>query len=772
KPIAVDSFNTLRSALLETRPGQKIVLEVLPQKDIASLKEKTAAAFSSLKAKRVEVELQAAPVSILRPEGLVRSYSDYQNLRGIQGTVSMDDVSQRSALQVMKAPEKKKPLDKTDQTTPEESKDKPATTTTTKTETASTSDKPTDKKAGEKPASKDSAVAETKLIDSSPTTFVSAEEVIDLERHLADPERKLNSDPLSFMLTLGEYDEVGKLKWYPDVSKATHMSRVRSSVVGAELPEAQLRNGYWEYVQAESNENSAVFRKILLPYNLEVRKVYSLVKGTAPNAKGRKDRYAQEYHLTLRVEVVNLDKANAHKVSYLLDGPTGLPIEGAWYSSGRKTGPGWGLYGLRDLVLQMKGKPVQVVKCSDVANDLKTASDKVVLDYIGVDTQYFQCTMIPVRQDANKGWHEGYSPLRVGSRDKDLPDVTNVSFRLKSNAVQLEPAGQDGDRLSHEYQIFAGPKQQQLLNNYALGDTLVYGWFWFAAKPLAAILHFFHDYMVFNYGLAIIMLTILVRLILFPMSMKQVTSSIKMQELQPELAKLKERYQDNPQEMMRAQQALFREHGVSPMSGCLPLFIQLPIFIGLYKALSLDVNLYGAPLFFESFRWCSNLAAPDMLIDWSSFWNSWNCYGFNMGHGMLYLGPFFNLLPMLTIVLFLVQQKFMMPPVIGDDETAKQQRMMRRMMNFMMLFMGLMFFKIPSGLCVYFVCSSLWGILERQFHPKQPQPGQNQPTEAKPQTAQGSWFGATTEKKQEAPSSSSKKQKRNRRTRGESAPQE
>ncbi|MDD3587414.1 MAG: hypothetical protein PHQ75_09535, partial [Thermoguttaceae bacterium] len=435
-PIAIDSFNTLRTALLETRPGQKITLEYLPQKEVASLKEKTAAAFSSLKARRVELELQAAPVSILRPEGLVRSYNDYQNLRGLQGATPLDDASQRSSSQVMKTPEKKKPLVKPNQT-PEVSKAEPATTD-------KTSDKKADvvssEKSGEKSTPKEATAADSKSTSSdSSVTFVSAGEVIDLDRHLADPERKLNSDPLSFMLTLGEYDEVGKLKWYPDTSKTTHTSQVRSSVVGTELPETQLRDGYWEYLQSDSDENTAVFRKILLPYNLEIRKTYSLVKGAAPNAKGRKERYAHEYHLTLRVDVVNLDSANSHKVSYLLDGPTGLPIEGAWYSSGRKTGPGWGVYGLRDLVLQMKGKPVQVVKCSDVANDLKTASDKVVLDYIGVDTQYFQCTMIPVRQDAANGWHEGYSPLRVGSRDKDLPDVTNVSFRLKSNAAQLAP---------------------------------------------------------------------------------------------------------------------------------------------------------------------------------------------------------------------------------------------------------------------------------------------------------------------------------------------
>ena len=257
---------------------------------------------------------------------------------------------------------------------------------------------------------------------------------------------------------------------------------------------------------------------------------------------------------------------------------------------------------------------------------------------------------------------------------------------------------------------------------YDLSETLVYGWFWFVSIPLLWILHFFHDYLVFNYGIAIVMLTILVRLCLFPLSRKQVASSLKMQKLQPELTAMREKYKDKPQEMMMAQQALFKRHGVNPLSGCLPIFIQMPIFIGLYKALSLDVNLYGAPLFSRGVRWCSNLAAPDMAFDWSGFWNSIGWGGFNMpgqGFGAMFcLGPYLNVLPVITIALFLIQQKVLMPPVIGDDEQAQQQRMMRRMMNFMMIFMGFMFFKVPSGLCIYFIVSSLWGLLERKMLPK------------------------------------------------------
>ncbi len=159
----------------------------------------------------------------------------------------------------------------------------------------------------------------------------------------------------------------------------------------------------------------------------------------------------------------------------------------------------------------------------------------------------------------------------------------------------------------------------------------------------------------------------------------------------------------------KAQQELFRKHNYNPLGGCLVLFIQLPIFVGLYRSLQVDVELRDAPLFSHAIRWCSNLAAPDMLFDWSRFMPDW----FNSGSGMLGLGPYFNLLPLVTIGLFIVQQKMFMPPP-ADEQAAMQQKMM----NFMMIFMGILFYKVAAGLCIYFIASSLWGMAERKFLPK------------------------------------------------------
>jgi YidC/Oxa1 family membrane protein insertase len=246
-----------------------------------------------------------------------------------------------------------------------------------------------------------------------------------------------------------------------------------------------------------------------------------------------------------------------------------------------------------------------------------------------------------------------------------------------------------------------------LLAQYGLGELVYYGWFSVIARPLVQLLHLFH--VVLPYGLAIILLTVVVRGAMFPLSRKQALGAIKMQQIQPELKRIQEQYKNNAEAKMKAQQELFRKHNYHPASGCLVMLIQLPIFVALYRGLMVDVELRQAPLISESIRWCSNLAAPDMFFDWSGFMPAW----INNGQGIFGLGPYFNLLPILTIVLFIAQQKMFMPPP-ADDQAAMQQKIMK----YMMIFIGVLFFKVASGLCIYFIASSLWGLGERQFMPK------------------------------------------------------
>ena len=547
--------------------------------------------------------------------------------------------------------------------------------------------------------------------------------------------RRPNTDANSFLMTLAAYDSE-TLAWpvYHEGDRKTTVGR--NSALDQELPfytlgedgtlapsaEAGMRGGDWEYVAGESNESTAVFRKILPAHRLEARKIYRL-RALESADNNRKKQGSRDYGLNLTVQLRNLD-TEKHTVSYFLDGPTSLPVEGLWYSMGRKTGPGWGTYGLHDIVLKLGGNNFRVFRCTDIAlekSENSRPSDPVSINFIGVDSQYFEATMIPDARDGDTSLLE-YLPLRVGARLAGKETFTNTSFRLKSGEKELAPAGQPGDAVSESYTVFIGPKRPADLKSYGLGETLVYGWFWFVSKPLAWILEFFRNYMVFNYGLAIILLTVLVRLCMFPVSIKMVASSLRMQKLQPQVSALQAKYKDDAAALMKAQRELWKKNKVNPFGSCLPMFLQIPVFCGLYKVLNLDVNLYGAPLISEKVRWCSNLAAPDMLLNWSEFWNSHGWTSFNLGMGIFSLGPYLNFLPLLTVTLFLVQQAFLMPPVSGrTPEEVQQQKMMRFMMKVMMVMMGFMFFKVPCGLCIYFITSALWGILERRFLPKRDQ---------------------------------------------------
>ncbi len=515
-----------------------------------------------------------------------------------------------------------------------------------------------------------------------------------------------SSDQLSFLTTLQRVDDNRlDLPRSLGVSNSSLQGIIpRDKTLDIELSDVNLRKEPWEIVS--TSETEAVFRKTIPTWNLEFTKTYRLVsKEDQPTA-----RVGDGYELTLQLEVRNLD-TKEHTIAYQLDGPTGLPLEGGWYA--QKSGPGWGGYGIRDLVVQFTDSPAKTIANSQISTDqIKDPWVGAPLDYMGIDSRYFQCTLKPKGADPKEVWLSTAFPIRVGERNSAWPTLTDVSFRIIGKEQKLAAGNGPDSRLNQEFTLFVGPKRPAILAEYGLGETIAYGWFWFVAKPMLVVLHFFHG-LGLNYAMAIIALTICVRLCMFPLSRKQALGAIKMQAIQPELKAVADKYADDPQARMKAQNEVFKKHNYHPASGCLPIFIQLPIFIGLYKSLSIDVELYGASLISEGVRWCNDLSAPDMLIDWHKFWTSIGWPGFNTGHGMFCLGPYFNLLPMLTIALFLIQQAVMMPP-----PTDEQSRMQRTMMQYMMIFMGFLFFKVPSGLCVYFIASTLWGLAERRFIPK------------------------------------------------------
>lgn len=513
---------------------------------------------------------------------------------------------------------------------------------------------------------------------------------VTLARRPLEVVRPEGKDPLSFLLTLESIDDA-------IIDKDED-----------ELPGLTLRTGNWTVQRDPRKPDQVAFEWMLDEQHLKIVKSYSL----DPLPQNQQDDLnAPAYHLNLHVEIVNTGDG-AKTVAYRLDGPTGLPLEGWWYAYSSKIGHEWtNSPGVRDVVLgyvEEKFKYRQVMASRLAEDKPPPPYDKPSLMYAGVDAQYFASVLIP-KMDQQPVKFTEVVPIRVGPvpDDKYRKKLVDVSCRLISQPLKLKP----NEKFGQDFQIFAGPKRPDLLAQYAapygLGDLVYYGLFGWVSTWMLALLHFFYS-VVGNYGLSIIMLTVLVRSCIFPISRKGALNAAKMQELQPEMKKIAEKYKNNPEGRMKAQQELYRKHNFRPLSGCLPALVQLPIFVGLYRSLSVDVELRQAPLISESVRWCSNLGAPDMLWYWKDV-IPWDYLTGETG----WLGPYLNILPLITVSLYLVQNKMLMPPP-ADEQAAMQQKMMQ----YMMVFMGVMFFKVASGLCLYFIASSSWSIAERKLLPK------------------------------------------------------
>ncbi len=467
------------------------------------------------------------------------------------------------------------------------------------------------------------------------------------------------------------------------------------------LADSSLLNAPWDVL--DQQENSVSFQWVSADQQWRIQKTFRLPRAT---------EHEPAYHLDIELKVENVGSMT-RSIGIEWEGPNGLPTEGWWYST-KVHHTFFGVAGARDLIWSMT-RGQQLLSTTEIHRQLtgnqshravfapRQPDDVTALRFAGVDTQYFAAVFSHPEATAGKRLEASQLlPIAWGdfkSLPKDRIKLTNVSFRMAMPVKKLAPGEQYLERL----RLFAGPKDPEVLRQYALEDVLYYGWFPWVAKPLSAILHAFY-FVVRNYGLAIILLTVLVRSAMLPLGRKAARNAAIMQELAPELKRIAEKYKNDPQKRIQAQQELYRRYKFNPLSGCLIMFIQLPIFVGLYRCLAVDIHLRQAPLI-PGLWWCANLAGPDQL------WR-WPLPEFLAGE-TAWLGPYLNVLPIITIALFLLQHKLFSPP-----PTDEQQRLQYQMMTFMMIFIGIMFFKVPSGLCIYFIASGLWSVGERLLLPK------------------------------------------------------
>ncbi|MCS6765406.1 MAG: membrane protein insertase YidC [Candidatus Protistobacter heckmanni] len=256
-------------------------------------------------------------------------------------------------------------------------------------------------------------------------------------------------------------------------------------------------------------------------------------------------------------------------------------------------------------------------------------------------------------------------------RDIYLEKIDNNFYRVGMQVPlgQIEP----GAKAAASARLFAGPQQEKMLEGIAPGLELVkdYGWLTIIAKPLFWLLEKLHGF-IGNWGWSIIALTVLIKLVFFPLSAASYKSMAKMKDLQPRLTAMRERYKGDPQKMNQAMMEMYKVEKVNPLGGCFPILIQIPVFIALYWVLLATVEMRGAPWL----GWIHDLSAPD---------------------------PFY-ILPVSMAVSMFIQTK--LNPTPPDPIQAK-------VMMIMPLAFSFMFFFFPAGLVLYWVVNNILSIAQQ-----------------------------------------------------------
>ncbi len=300
--------------------------------------------------------------------------------------------------------------------------------------------------------------------------------------------------------------------------------------------------------------------------------------------------------------------------------------------------------------------------------------------WIGFTDHYWQVTIFP---ETNETFKARFKNLK--SQNNSL-QIDFINENIKTIKV--------GERLKTKSYIFAGAKEVPLIDEYIkkiginkLDLSVDFGWFYFLTKPLFYALHFLST-MVGNFGVGIIILTICIRIILFPLANKSFKSMNSMRMITPEIQRLRERYKDDRQKMNQEMFALYKEKKINPAAGCLPILIQIPIFFALYKVLFVSIEMRHAPFF----GWIKDLSAPDPTSLFNLFGLiPWETPGF------LTIGIW----PLLMGITMYLQQKINPPP--PDPIQAKIFMMLPFIFTFLLA-------TFPSGMVVYWTVNNILSI--------------------------------------------------------------
>ena len=316
--------------------------------------------------------------------------------------------------------------------------------------------------------------------------------------------------------------------------------------------------------------------------------------------------------------------------------------------------------------------------------------------WAGMNNKYFAVLMIP-----DGAINATYELETLSDNGATAPTVITAPSEAASLIVPGFSLDSNNNR-ADQFRIYVGPKEYKVLKeieppgtqeeDLQLADIIDFGFFWYIAWVMLWLLNFFYG-IIKNYGVAIILLTLLVKVVSYPLTRKGYKSMQAMQKLQPLLTEIREKHRDDPQKLNKATMQLYKEHGVNPFGGCIPWIPQIPVFIALFALLGSAVELRGAPFCL----WIDDLAAPDVL--------------FTLPFTIPFIGDAFRFLPLVNGFTTWLQQK------TSGGMAPTTDNVQAKILQFMPVVFVFVLYNFPSGLALYWLCQNIFTI-GQQYLPK------------------------------------------------------
>ena len=296
------------------------------------------------------------------------------------------------------------------------------------------------------------------------------------------------------------------------------------------------------------------------------------------------------------------------------------------------------------------------------------------VDWTAIRTKYFVMAILPEDPTSIR------SVALSGTKDQDETYQTTLNFNTYKESV---------------FDLYVGPLEYNRINNLGRDLESIMDFGWSFIRPISkAILYTLTEMHVYipNYGFILIVFSVLIKLIVYPLTKKSYQSTAAMQKIQPELATIRDKYKNNPQKLNQAQMQLYKKKGVNPLGGCLPMLIQMPLLFALFVVFRTTIELRAEPFIW----WIKDLSTPDAVV--------------NLPFHIPIYGSHIAILPIFMVVSMFIQQRMM-------SGGAMQQPQQKTMQYFMTAFFFLMFNSFPSGLNLYYTLFNVLTILQQKLIP-------------------------------------------------------